>query len=93
MLRIAQPALSHQIAKLERELEVKVFVRHSRGVEPTEAGLILAEHAKTIIRQVNEAKRAAREGGNLIAGELAIGMPPSVGFSVAPIRTTNRRWP
>ncbi|MCO5089826.1 LysR substrate-binding domain-containing protein [Bosea sp. (in: a-proteobacteria)] len=83
-LRIAQPALSHQISKLEAELEVKLFQRHSRGVAPTEAGNILAEHTRHILAQLDEAKRATREGGHLIAGNLAIGMPPSVGFAFAP---------
>ncbi len=94
-LGIAQPALSTQIAKLEAELEVKLFVRHARGIEPTEAGLILAEHAKTIIRQVGEARRATRAGGDDISGQLAIGMPPSVGFSFAPavIERFTREFP
>jgi LysR family nitrogen assimilation transcriptional regulator len=83
-LRIAQPALSHQISKLEAELEVKLFQRHSRGVAPTEAGNILANHARAILGSMDEAKRATREGGHLIAGNLAIGMPPSVGFAFAP---------
>lgn len=83
-LGVAQPALSAQIAKLEAELDVKLFVRHARGIEPTEAGLILAEHAKTIIRQVGEAQRATHAGGDQASGQLAIGMPPSVGFSFAP---------
>ncbi len=83
-LRIAQPALSHQIAKLETELEVKLFVRHSRGVEITESGAILAEHARRILGQIEDAKHATREGGHVVVGNLAIGMPPSVGFAFAP---------
>lgn len=83
-LRVAQPALSHQIAKLEAELEVKLFVRHSRGVEVTVAGAILAEHAREIIARLEEATNAARAGGQVVVGNLAIGMPPSVGFAFAP---------
>ena len=41
-LEMAQPPLSQQIRKLEEELGVDLFVRHSRGVTPTEAGTLLA---------------------------------------------------
>lgn len=48
-LRIAQPALSSQIAALEAELETQLFLRHSRGVELTEAGRALAPKAGEIL--------------------------------------------
>ncbi|HTI88742.1 MAG TPA: LysR family transcriptional regulator, partial [Alphaproteobacteria bacterium] len=54
-LHIAQPALGLQIRKLEDELGVPLLNRHSRGVTPTEAGLILREHAQTVLRQVERA--------------------------------------
>ena len=41
-LRISQPALSHQIAALERELGTPVMERLPRGVRPTAAGLAAA---------------------------------------------------
>src|SRR5437763_1477610 len=44
-LHIAQPALSQAIAKLEADLGVKLFERHSRGVIPTEAGAAFFERA------------------------------------------------
>jgi len=40
-LRIAQPALGFPLDNLEAEFETQLLVRHSRGVEPTEAGLDL----------------------------------------------------
>lgn len=37
-LRIAQPALTRQVHLLESDLEIRLFDRHSRGVDLTEDG-------------------------------------------------------
>jgi DNA-binding transcriptional LysR family regulator len=43
---LSQPALTQGIAKLERQLGVRLFDRHSGGVTPTAAGLALAERTR-----------------------------------------------
>ncbi len=48
-LGIAQPALSQQVAALERELGVRLFNRTNRRVAPTEAGLALFVRAQRIL--------------------------------------------
>lgn len=48
-LNIAQPALSRQIQKLERELRVKLLVRSGRGVQITAAGSTLLERAEILL--------------------------------------------
>lgn len=48
-LHISQPALSHQLSKIEKELGVKLFERSNRGVELTDKGQILYNYAKQII--------------------------------------------
>ncbi|HSI18614.1 MAG TPA: LysR family transcriptional regulator [Sphingomonas sp.] len=42
---LSQPALTQGLGKLERQLEVDLFVRRPDGVSPTEAGRALAERA------------------------------------------------
>lgn len=43
MLYVAQPAVTKQIMALERELEMKLFNRHTRSVELTEAGILMRQ--------------------------------------------------
>ena len=42
-IRVAQPALSQQVAALESEFGQALFLRHPRGVTLTEAGRRLRE--------------------------------------------------
>jgi LysR family nitrogen assimilation transcriptional regulator len=56
-LRIAQPALSRKIRKLERDLGVDLLVRHGRGVRLTTAGALFLKNADAIndlVRQTKE---------------------------------------
>lgn len=55
-LNIAQPALSHHIAEIERDLGAAVLVRHQSGVRPTELGERLATHAAEILERVRLAE-------------------------------------
>jgi LysR family nitrogen assimilation transcriptional regulator len=76
-LYIAQPALGLQVRKLELELGVQLFQRHSRGVTPTEAGLLLAEHAKVILQQVKRARQDLLDYAETPRGRVAIGLSPT----------------
>ena len=84
-LRIAQPALGLQIRNLEAELETQLLVRHSRGVEPTEAGLVLLERAQALIEAAEQTKQLLRDFRGTPRGKLSIGMSPNLGhqFSAA----------
>jgi len=76
-LHIAQPALGWQIRKLEEELGVKLMTRHSRGVEPTEAGLRLLEHARAILARTQAAVGELRSFSRAPRGTVVLGMTPS----------------
>jgi DNA-binding transcriptional LysR family regulator len=72
-LGINQPPLSLQIQQLEKELDVPLFRRLTRGVELTDAGKLLLEEARIILKQVETAKvgvrrRARGETGHIIFG-------------------------
>ena len=81
-LHIAQPALSRQIHKLEDELGVALFQRVGRGIALTRAGILLAEHANFILKQVERTRDAVVAEATEPRGTAALGAPPSVGSSV-----------
>lgn len=79
-LRIAQPALSQQIKRLERELGVELFVRTSRSVALTPAGQVLRDRARSLLAQgekdAEEVVRVARgEQGRLDVGFVSSALP------------------
>ncbi|WP_130835395.1 nitrogen assimilation transcriptional regulator NAC [[Erwinia] mediterraneensis] len=76
VLHIAQPALSQQVATLENELDQQLLIRTKRGVTPTEAGKILYAHACTILRQCEQAQMAVINAGQVLSGQVSIGLAP-----------------
>ncbi len=76
-LRVSQPTLSRQIHDLEQQFNATLFVRHGRGVIPTEAGRRLREG----LRGLDQQFRALRDDVAAAAGEpsggVALGIPPS----------------
>jgi DNA-binding transcriptional LysR family regulator len=71
-LRVSQPALSHQIAALERELGTPVIHRLGRGVRITAAGLAAAAEARVALRAAEASIRIGRRVGAGEQGRLRI---------------------
>src|SRR5258706_259915 len=69
-LRVGQPAVSKAIAQLEERLGVRLLLRSSRGLTPTEAGQNFHERAKRSIKEADEAELAARGAGAGLSGRL-----------------------
>lgn len=61
---VSQPTLSGQIRKLEDELGVMLLERTSRKVLFTQAGLLLVDQARTVLREVKVLKEMASQQGN-----------------------------
>ncbi|MCK6687219.1 nitrogen assimilation transcriptional regulator NAC [Enterobacter asburiae] len=81
VLHIAQPALSQQVATLEGEMDQQLLIRTKRGVTPTEAGKILYTHARTILRQCEQAQLAVNNVGQTLSGHVSIGLAPGTAAS------------
>lgn len=75
---VASSALSHHISNLESELELSLFTRKPRGMEPTAAGLKLLSHAEQILAAMDSAVSDLRFGQAELSGHVSIGMPFSV---------------
>lgn len=71
-LNVGQPALSKSIAQLEDRLGVKLLVRTTRGLSPTEAGLNFYERARRLIEEADEAELAVRRAGAGLVGKLRV---------------------
>ncbi|MCA0939867.1 LysR family transcriptional regulator [Yangia mangrovi] len=83
-LRIAQPALSRQIARLESDLGLRVFNRTARGMELTEAGEILQRRAYAIMAQIAQAHHDVTAHAEKPQGVVVVGMPPTPGEFITP---------
>lgn len=94
-LRLAQPALSRQISKLERELGVSLFARHGRGVRLSAAGSLLLERAEAILHLVHETREEIREDRSLSSGRVTLGVPPAAGRLLIPpfVAQFQKAWP
>lgn len=71
-LRVGQPAISKTIAQLEERLGVRLLLRSTHGLTPTEAGRSFYERAKRSIDEADEAELAARGAGTTLSGRLRI---------------------
>src|SRR5271169_2228541 len=71
-LRVGQPAVSKTVAQLEERLGVRLLLRSTRGLMPTEAGQNFYERAKRAIEEADEAELAARGANASLSGELRV---------------------
>src|SRR2546430_6468779 len=76
-VHVAQPAISQQVAQLERELGEKLFDRSERHVRLTPAGEAFLPHAQAALDATTEGRDAVMSLRGELAGLLAIGTIPS----------------
>jgi LysR family transcriptional regulator, hydrogen peroxide-inducible genes activator len=75
---VTQPTLSMQIQKLEEELGIKIFDRTKQPVIPTEVGVSVIAQARVILREANMVKQIISNQKDTLAGELRIGIIPTL---------------
>ncbi len=93
-LNISQPAISHQMRKLEEGLGTQLLVRHGRGVMLTPAGVCLRDRLDTIMQLL----ASPLDGGSVAAttpGTVSLAIPAETGpLLIAQLAKEFRaRWP
>ncbi|TAL64119.1 MAG: LysR family transcriptional regulator, partial [Legionella sp.] len=92
---VSQPTLSMQIKKLEETLGVALFERTNKQVLLTDQGKALLSRAKMILGLVDEIKEIAKQSGDPFAGELRLGVIPTVAPYLLPLLMPfiNKKYP
>ncbi|QWU14586.1 LysR family transcriptional regulator, hydrogen peroxide-inducible genes activator [Paenibacillus sophorae] len=83
-LHIAQPSLSQQLSKLEKELGVMLFQRNTSTVELTHAGTKFVDQAQIIINAVELLRQEMTDISELRTGRVVVGSMPITGAHLLP---------
>lgn len=83
-LNLTQPPLSRQLALLEEELGVSLFIRHPKGVTLTPAGRQFYDDAKRILNHVERACDNAKQVADGRQGKLNIGFMMHAAYNIIP---------
>jgi DNA-binding transcriptional LysR family regulator len=93
-LHITQPALSQQIARLERQVGIRLLDRTQHRVELSDAGRAVLTPAVEAVRATEAAAAAARAHAAGEAGTLRLGFSPGAHYvAQALLATLAREWP
>jgi len=71
-LDVGQPAISKSIAQLEARIGVRLLMRSTRRLTPTEAGWHFCEHARRAIEAADQADLVARGTDTGLVGRLRV---------------------
>jgi DNA-binding transcriptional LysR family regulator len=83
-LSYTQPAVSQQIAALERRAGTRLVDRGSRGVRVTDAGRALVEHAGVVLARLAAAEAELEAIAGVRGGRVRLSSFPTAGASLLP---------
>jgi DNA-binding transcriptional LysR family regulator len=81
---VSQPAVSHQIAKLEQEVGTKLLNRAARRVSLTVAGEVMLEEARRILAAVDRARERMQTVTSGAIGRIRLGASATPGLYLLP---------
>ncbi|ERJ19983.1 putative transcriptional regulator protein [Salinisphaera shabanensis E1L3A] len=81
---ISQPSMSASLHRLEEDVDKQLFIRHARGLTPTDSGRRLQQYATRILQTVEEARlNLDNEPANL-TGRLRVGVTETISAYLLP---------
>ncbi|RYE31098.1 MAG: LysR family transcriptional regulator [Hyphomicrobiales bacterium] len=83
-LGLAQPTVRHRIEALERELDTALFTRSPTGLAPTDAALMLANYAESMVHAADAFRRTASGAAGGIEGIVRISASEVIAIEVLP---------
>src|SRR3954447_7925497 len=82
VLGYTQPAVSHHVARLEAEVGTALLTRLGRGVQLTDAGQALVEHADAVLSRLDAAEEEVASIAGLRAGRVRLAAFPSASATI-----------
>ena len=83
-LRIAQPALTRQVQKLEHDLGVQLLHRSTRGVTATPAGAVLIERTARLEHEIDDIRREVSNFAERVTGNLNVAIQYPLSILMSP---------
>lgn len=82
---VSQPTLSMQVKKLEDRLGVLLLERTNKSVKLTEIGVQMAEHARSILQEIDSMCEKAQTAKDPYSGQIKIGLVSTVAPYILPL--------
>lgn len=83
-LGLSQPALTRSLKDLEDLVGTRLFERHTRGVRPTEAGMVLVRSGRRILAELRRTEEDLDLFTGAFGGVAAVGALPTAAAGLAP---------
>lgn len=84
LLYTSQPPLSYNMKQLEKELNTKLFIRESHGIELTDAGKVFQQYAKKVVTLSDNVKEEVQREQAGTMGTIKLGLMSSAGQLIDP---------
>jgi len=81
---LSQPSVSDRISELEQEAHAPLLRRSRHGVEPTEQGALLYEHARRVLEEIRALERLLRTLGDQRDARLRVAASSTLGEHLLP---------
>ncbi|NQV83242.1 MAG: LysR family transcriptional regulator [Rhodospirillales bacterium] len=79
-LNLSQPAVSMQVKQLENQVQAPLLEHRGRVIEPTEIGMLVLEHARAILDEVDALSAAVDSRKGLKIGKLRLSTVTTVTY-------------